>query len=176
MKRLLFSFAIMLFASAAATTAWGEASEQETKDFIVSTLNKCGVKSRTYSDGKTYTVELASAEFNGATFVVTEKHNPGGNSTQRIPLDKVSNASSHDAASVDKVRTGDGHLFAKVQFDCLGSEGACVDLENINGKSRHAVGIIDTCPVTTNAVLVKAFNHLIGIYKAQRPKPLFEVD
>ena len=47
MKRLLFSFAIMLFASAAATTAWGEASEQETKDFIISTLNKCGAQSRT---------------------------------------------------------------------------------------------------------------------------------
>ena len=172
MKRLLFSFAIMLFASAAATTAWGEPSEQETKDFIISTLNKCGGQSRAHSDGKTYTVELASAEFNGATFVVTQKPNHGENYTQRIPLDKVSNAHSRDAASDEKFRTDGGVFFADVRFDCLGSEGACV----VNSKYRFATGGISSCPVKTNAVLVKAFNHLIGIYAANRPKPLFEVD
>ena len=164
MKHLLFSFAIMLFASAAATTAWGEASEQETKDFIIATLNKCGTKSRTFRT-QTATVALVSAEFDGAILAITEEHSFGPNVTQRIPLDKVSNVSSHDAGE-------DGRFFADVRFDCLGSEGACVD----NSNFRLAGGLIQSCPVTTNAVLVKAFTHLIGIYKAQRPKPLFEVD
>ena len=171
MKRLLFSFAIMLFASAAATTAWGEPTEQETKDFIVSTLNKCGTQSRNTSWSDTLaTAELVSAEFDGAILAITEGYSWNPNVTQRIPLDKVSNVHSYDADSDEKILAVGGHLFAKVQFDCLGSEGACVD----NSNGRFATGAISACSETTNATLTKAFNHLIGIYKAQRPKPLFE--
>ena len=176
MKRLLFSFAIMLFASAAATTAWGEASEQETKDFIVSTMGKCGVQSRPLRSGSIFTVALVSAEFDGAILATTEKYSGNPTYTQRIPLDKVSNVSSDDADSEETIYTpgAGGHFFAGVQFDCLGSEGACIVTSY--SKDRSATGRFESCSVKTNAVLVKAFNHLIGIYAANRPKPLFEVD
>ena len=167
MKRLLISFAIMLFASAAATTAWGEASEQETKDFIVSTINKCAPQFNLGTpSNRTY--EALSSKFDGTTFVFTQKvtdSKPGysGNSfksTFHIPLDKVGSVSANEQG------------WTYLTLTCLGSEGDCV----YNPNGRDAVARINSCPVTTNAVLVKAFTHLIGIYKAQRPKPLFEVD
>ena len=121
-----------------------------------------------------FTVALVSAEFDGAILAITHEYSWMSNITQRIPLGKVSNARSVDADSDEKFISagGSGSLLATVRFYCLGSEGACVD----RSKDRSAVGSIDSCPVKTNAVLEKAFNHLIGIYKAQRPKPLFEVD
>ena len=171
MKRLLFSFAIMLFASAAATTAWGEASEQETKDFIVSTLNKCGVQYRAYG-GRSWTVEALSPKFDAATLTVTSKTAGAANvaTTQHIPLDKVSNV------SVLSTSASEGAKFTYLAFACLGSEGACVQrvYEGESNPIVYSTGFIGNCSETTNATLAKAFNHLIGIYKANRPKPLFE--
>ena len=144
MKRLLFSFAIMLFASAAATTAWGEASEQETKDFIVATMNKC-------DDPK-----LKEFQFKGANL-----HMRWDGWSYTIPIDKLK------------------YAFAWTEYvegQCAGSEGKCMELRSSKGEELFSEKGAATgyCPQETVQVLVKAFNHLIGIYKAQRPKPLFE--
>ena len=152
MKRLLFSFAIMLFASAAATTAWGEASEQETKDFIVTTVNKCDDP------------DLKEFQFKGANLHISllpENESYGGRSST-IPIDKLKYASAWTE-------------FVKVQ--CAGSEGKCIKYHfHSDGTEKFYDDARATgdCPEETVQVLVKAFNHLIGIYKAQRPKPLFE--
>ena len=147
MKRLLFSFAIMLFASAAATTAWGEASEQETKDFIVTTVNKCGDP------------DLKEFQFKGANLHMRWRKWP-----HTIPIDKLKTVRSSGET---------------VLAECAGSEGKCIKVRDPDEgtetfkATNWATG---TCPEETGRVLAKAFNHLIGIYKAQRPKPLFEVD
>ena len=154
MKRLLFSFAIMLFASAAATTAWGEASEQETKDFIVTTVNKCDDP------------DLKEFQFKGANLHISllpENENYVGWSFT-IPIDKLNSA-------------GVGYTDKSVLVSCAGSEGKCIKggYHNEGSAPFHASAwATGDCPEETARVLEKAFNHLIGIYKAQRPKPLFE--
>ena len=161
MKRLLFSFAIMLFASAAATTAWGEPTEQETKDFIVSTMGKCGKQSSTIK-GRAVTFEIVSAKFDGATFFNTKKYSWRSDYTQRIPLDKVSKVYSRNAQDESEVSV--------LHFECLGSEGSCM----ADSSGQFSSGVLLGCPATTNATLAKAFTRLIEIYSANRPKPLFE--
>ena len=150
MKRLLFSFAIMLFASAAATTAWGEPTEQETKDFIVTTVNKCDDP------------DLKEFQFKGANLHL-RLHFSSGDSSRTIPIDKLNSA-----------KIGRFGVFVR----CAGSEGKCIKERNHDKGTETFVSGSWTgeCPEETSRVLAKAFNHLIGIYKAQRPKPLFEVD
>ena len=156
MKRLLFSFAIMLFASAAATTAWGEPTEQDTQDFIVSTIKNCA-----------YASHLHGVRFDGSTFHLNTKIQLFG--TEHFDIER--------SVPVEKLKEAfvDGY---RVNWVCAAHEGKCITtvIAENSETLREYTAYSTKCPDESNEVLAKAFNHLIGIYKAQRPKPPFEVD
>ena len=163
MKRLLFSFAIMLFASAAATTAWGETSEEKFQKIITSALEKCGGQTRAINPRTTLTGKLVSAEFVGKTFVIKQKYSwQPADITQIIPLDKVGSVSVGGRSKYTGARID--NVFAYLSFSCSG--GTCVQFQSAPTSDivPFSSGGIDTCPATTNAELEKAFDSLIKIY------------
>ena len=158
MKHLFFALVIALLSTPAATTAWSQQTEQtgpteqETKGFIVETMGKCK--------------DTTEVKFEGSNLHLSLSNKFGHNRYRRIiaPLQKL-----------ETVSAALGHGGERLVFLCKGIEGDCILGEsNDGGKVRDSTAHMRACSHETHEVLAKAFNHLIGIYDAKRPKPLFE--
>ena len=171
MKHLFFALAIALLTSSVAATAWSqqtEPTEQETKDFIVDTMSKCGDVKEVKFEGST--LHLSTLEDDnlliGADSIRSDNH-------YTVPVQKLKSVEAfhHSFNSVSSIL-----VIKNLIFHCKGADGDCtlIDYVGNNDLKRMSSGITSACPKATQVVLAKAFNHLIGIYDAKRPKPLFE--
>ena len=168
MKHLILAVAIALLSTPAATTAWSQQTtptEQETKDFIAKTMKRCE--------------HLKGAQFRGENLHLINTDSTWNLHVPVHELDIVGSG-THISRS-DKLGsnfTQHMHLGSNIEylkFTCKGLEGACVKQTTDKGTKEYGkYFLLGTCPEATNSALEKAFNHLIGIYKARNPKPLFE--
>ena len=167
MKHLILALVIALLSTPAATTAWSQQTEQagpteqETKGFIVDTMSKCGPVNEVKFEGSnlhlsTYAEGLMIGTHTGRSMDITVSFNG------IVPVQNLKGVytivynSEGEITSVPNTRLG---------FHCKATESGCL------GNNRNE---FIACSGETNRVLKKAFNHLIGIYDAERPKPLFE--
>ena len=165
MKHLILAVAIALLSTPAATTAWSQQpTEQETKDFIVETMGKCEYVTEVKFEGSNLHLSDNDREFNSF-------YNEFGDLyySYIVPVQKLKVAEAYNDYGI-----------VSLSLTCRGAEGACSLRSNDEGPikkgslSKTDLAIIKACSHQTNEVLAKAFNHLIGIYDAERPKPLFE--
>ena len=167
MKHLILAVAIALLSTSAATTAWSQETtptEQETKDFIVETMGKCEYVNEVKFEGSN--LHLSTFAEGYMANPKTGKVLPFKQSFNGIvPVQKLKEVYAYQPSSANfHVKPN-----AELKFRCRATEDACLDRKN----RRDSESIINACTHETNEVVAKAFNHLIGIYKAENP-PLFE--
>ena len=173
MKHLFFALSIALLTSSVATTAWSqqtEPTEQETKDFIVEKMSKCSATTEVKFEGSTLHLSTFRTVFTVALY-----------QNFIVPVQKLE---SVEAVSFTPDTPDNGQSLFDLGFQCRGADGRCIVTESrgaeivSENKESNAIKVpgefIKACPHRTNEVLAKAFSHLIGIYDAKRPKPLFE--
>ena len=167
MKRLILAVAIALL-STAATTAWSHQTEQtgpteqETKDFIVETLGNCKyVKAAEFEGSNLHLNAYVEQLYGNLT--------DGSSITFTLSFNGIVPAQNLKEVSAVLIKEDNWYIRpdTELKFKCKATNDGCMG----NGGSEKEIA---TCSHETHEVLAKAFNHLIGIYDAERPKPLFE--
>ena len=172
MKHLILALVIALLSTPAATTAWSQQTEQagpteqETKDFIVETMGKCNGTNEVKFEGSNLHLSSMGRTSDIAGTPKIKIH-------LIVPVQKLKSVTkfSADATVLLDLQIKPFH---NLEFTCKATESACIQYFRDDRTVKSGGATTEACFDPTNKVLAKAFNHLIKIYDAERPKPLFE--